>query len=56
MVARERFRNVILLAGYKNPEPILEEWFEKYWAGDRGLFFAMLKEYEEDYKRDGEII
>lgn len=54
--ARERFRNVILLAGYKNPDPILEEWFEKYYAVDRDKFFAMMAQYEEDYKKDGEIV
>lgn len=54
--ARERFRNVIRLAGYTNPEPILEEWFEQYWNGNREEFFAMMTEYEEKYKEDGEII
>jgi hypothetical protein len=56
---RERFRNVIILAGYqgKAVEGILEEWFEKYYADpDRAKFIKMLEEYEQRYKEDGEII
>lgn len=56
--ARERFRNVIKLAGYSETaqERILEEYFEQYWNGDRKAFFDMMKQYEEDYKKDGEIV
>lgn len=42
---RERFRKVILKAGYQNPEPILEEWFEKY-MDNVPEFVKMLEEYE----------
>jgi len=53
---RERFRKVILMAGYKDPGPILAEWFEPYWNGDRGTLEEMLARYEADCARDGEII
>lgn len=51
---RERFRKVILSAGYKNPEPILEEWFEKLSFANEPLvpnavhpeFIEMLESYE----------
>ena len=59
-VLRERFRKVILMAGYQNPEPILAEWFEKYYndSQDPGQsqFIAMLERYEQEYKEEGEII
>ena len=48
---KERFRKVILMAGYTNPEPILEEWFEKYMQGDVEEFVKMLESYE---KNDGD--
>lgn len=59
---RARFANVIRLAGYSERavESILEEWFEKYYNDpedkDHSKFIAMFERYEEDYKRDGEII
>lgn len=37
------------MAGYKNPEPILAEYFEKY-LENIPEFTKMLSEYEEDYK------
>jgi len=43
---RERFRKVILGAGYATADRILEEWFPKYIAGDRAAFIKMLVEYE----------
>jgi hypothetical protein len=46
---RERFKKVILLAGYKNPEPILQEWFDEYMKNVPD-FIKMLEEYEEKYK------
>lgn len=55
-ILRARFKNVIRLAGYSEAaqERILEEYFEEYFAGDRAKFIAMLVEYEENYKRDGQ--
>jgi hypothetical protein len=59
---RERFHQVILKAGYSEiaAQGILEEWFEKYYAGDRAEFIKMLEEYEkgrgEVYKDDEDSV
>jgi hypothetical protein len=52
---RERFRKVILLAGYTRPEIILDEYFDKYME-NIPEFVRMMEEYEERYKEDGEIV
>ena len=45
----ERFRNVILGAGYTNPQYILEDFFDLY-MGDIPRFVAMLEEYENEQR------
>lgn len=50
---RERFRNVIRLAGYgaTAAENILDQWYDFYMNGDRASFIKMLEDYE---KNDGD--
>ena len=50
-VLRQRFLNVIHLAGYPDGTKILAEYFDEYMAGDRREFIAMLEEYEAKYAR-----
>jgi hypothetical protein len=52
---RERFRNVIRLAGYAEvaQDRILEQWYDFYMNGDRASFVKMLEDYE---KNDGDPI
>lgn len=44
-VLRDRFRRVIISAGYTNPEPILDEHFDRYME-NVPEFVKMLEEYE----------
>jgi len=44
---RERFRKVILGAGYKSAEGILAEWFDKYMQ-NVPEFVRMLESYEKN--------
>lgn len=44
---KERFRKVILGAGYKSADGILAEYFDKYME-DPGPFMEMLGSYEKD--------
>jgi hypothetical protein len=52
---RERFRNVIRLAGYAElaQDRILEQWYDFYMNGDRTEFVKMLEKYEQS---DGDPI
>lgn len=52
-VLYERFRKVIVMAGYKNgaPQRILDEYFEQY-MGNIPEFVKMLEEYETKYADD----
>lgn len=43
----ERFRNVILGAGYTNPQPTLDSYFDLY-MGDVPGFVKMLESYENN--------
>jgi len=48
---RERFRNVILGAGYTNPAPIIAQYFEIYMEPSNVEgFLKMLCEYEQDQR------
>jgi hypothetical protein len=54
---RERFRKVIIMAGYKGeaPDKILAEYFDTYME-DVPKFIKMLEEYETEYRKEGEIL
>lgn len=47
---RERFRNVTVLAGYRNggPERIVEQWYDFLMNKGREGFVQMLEEYERN--------
>lgn len=47
---RERFRRVILSAGYQSADRILAEWFDKY-TTNVPEFISMLEEYEKQPAR-----
>ena len=53
----KRFHNVVLLAGYgaSYADSVVAENLDEY-MHDMPKFLAMMQEYEEHYKRDGEII
>ncbi len=53
----KRFHNVVILAGYpaSYADKVVAEYLDSYMQ-DMPQFLAMMQQYEDDYKRDGEII
>jgi len=47
---RERFRNVVRLAGYDEgaADKIVAKWYDFYMNGDRAEFIKMFEEYERE--------
>ena len=53
----KRFHNVVMLAGYpaSYADKVVAEYLDSYMQ-DMPQFLAKMQQYEDDYKRDGEII